>query len=64
MYIDHKYHYIPQQTGSSLIQVIACCLSGTKPLTEPMLTYCQMDFNEKLTKINIQNSVKKSCQSC
>ena len=28
--------------GSSLVQVMACHLSGAKPLLEPMLIYCQL----------------------
>ena len=35
--------YMRQWTGSSLVQVMACCLGGTKPLPEPMMTYCQFD---------------------
>ena len=30
------------RSGSTLAQVMACCLDGTKPLTEPMLTYYQL----------------------
>ena len=30
---------MPQWTWSSLLCVVACCLSDTKPLPEPMLTY-------------------------
>ena len=29
------------QPRPSLVQIIACCLFGTKPLSEPMLEYCQ-----------------------
>ena len=35
--------YLRRQIGSALIQVMACRLSGTKPLPELMLTYCQLD---------------------
>ena len=35
--------YMRQWTGSSLIQMVACCLFGTEPLAEPILTYCQLD---------------------
>ena len=34
-----------QWTGSAL--VMACCLSGAKPLPEPMLAYCQLDSWEQ-----------------
>ena len=37
---DTIYH---QGTGSSLVQIIACCLFGAKPLPEQMLTYNQLD---------------------
>ena len=32
------------RSGSTLAQVMACCLSGTKPLPEPMLTYHKSAF--------------------
>ena len=31
--------YMRQETGSALVQVMACRLFGTKPLSEPLLTY-------------------------
>ena len=34
--------YMPQWTGSALVQIMACRLDGNKPLSEPMLTYCQL----------------------
>ena len=36
--------YMHQWTGSALVQVMACRLFGAKPLPEPMLTYCQLEF--------------------
>ena len=36
-----------QWTGSSLVQVMACRLFGTKPLSQPMLVYCQLDSWEQ-----------------
>ena len=33
---------ICQLTSSALVKVMAFCLFGTKPLLEPMLTYCQL----------------------
>ena len=30
-------------TVSSLVQAMSCRLFGTKPLPEPMMTYCQWD---------------------
>ena len=32
--------YMRRWTGSSLVQIMACRLFGTKPLSEPMLEYC------------------------
>ena len=43
--------YIRKWTESALVQVMACRLFGAKPLPEPMLPYCQLDYWE-------QNSVK------
>ena len=36
-----------KRTVSSLDQIMACCLIGTKPLTEPMLTHYEFDFSEQ-----------------
>ena len=60
--IDHIKAYICHLTGSSLIQAMDCRLCGTKPLPEPMLTYCQLDVRYKLQgnlNRNIQVSFKK-----
>ena len=35
--------YMHHQPGSSLGHIIACRLSGAKPLSEPMLYNCQLD---------------------
>ena len=35
--------YMPQWTGSAMVQVMACCLISAKPLPESMHTYCQLD---------------------
>ena len=35
--------YMRQWTGSTLVQVMACHLFGTKPLPEPTLAYCLLD---------------------
>ena len=32
--------YMCRWTRSALVQIMACCLFGTKPLSEPMLEYC------------------------
>ena len=39
--------YMHQLTGSSLDQIMACHLYGTKPLQEPVLCCCQLDPNEQ-----------------
>ena len=35
--------YMPQWIRSALVQIMACRLFGTKPLSKPMLGYCQLD---------------------
>ena len=32
-----------------LLQILACCLFGTKPLSEPMMPYCQLDSTEHIS---------------
>ena len=32
---------------SALVQIMACCLFGAKPLSKPMLGYCQLDLKEQ-----------------
>ena len=39
--------YMRQWTGSALAQIMACRLFGTKPLSKPMLAYCQLDPEEQ-----------------
>ena len=44
-----------QWIGSALVQIMACRLFGAKPLSKPMLVYCQLDaiginFTENLTQ--------------
>ena len=44
-----------QISWSSLVQVMVHCLSGPKPLLEPLLTYCQLNPQEQASmKIEIQ----------
>ena len=40
--------YNCQWTGSSLVQVMACFLLGTKPLSEPLLAYFQLNSWEHI----------------
>ena len=35
--------YMRQPIGSALVQITACRLFGAKPLSKPMLGYCQLD---------------------
>ena len=35
--------YMHQGIRSALVKVMACHLFGTKPLSKPMLGYCQLD---------------------
>ena len=35
--------YMRQWLGSTLVQIIVCRLFGAKPLSKPMVGYCQMD---------------------
>ena len=38
--------YMRQQTKPSLIQIMACRLTGAKPLSETMIEYCDLDHWE------------------
>ena len=58
--------YMRQWSGSALVQVMACCLFGTKPLPEPMLVYCHLDswehtsvkFESELYHFHSKNAVE------
>ena len=39
--------YKRQWIESALVQIMACRIFGTKPLSKAMLTYCQLDSNEQ-----------------
>ena len=41
--------YMCQWIRSTLVQVMPCCLSGAKPLPEPMLAYCQLGSSEQIS---------------
>ena len=41
--------YMHQWTGSALVEIMASCLFGAKPLPEPMLAYCQLDSWEQIS---------------
>ena len=38
-----------QYNITSLVQIMACRLFGAKPLSEPMLPYCQLDPKEHIS---------------
>ena len=38
--------YMHQWIGSALVQLTACCIFSTKPLSKPMVGYCQLDPKE------------------
>ena len=38
--------YMHQYNIQTLVQIMACRLFGAKPLSEPMLPYCQLDAKE------------------
>ena len=38
--VNSSPQYMHQWTGSALVQIMVCHLFDTKPLPEPMLTYC------------------------
>ena len=40
--------YGHQWIGSALVQIMACRLLGAKPLSQPMLGYCQLDPYEQI----------------
>ena len=46
--------YMRQWIGSALAQIMACRLFGAKPLSKPMLGYCQLDCQEQ-TSVKIES---------
>ena len=41
--------YMHQWIGSALVQIMACRLFGAKPLSNPMLGYCQLDRQDQIS---------------
>ena len=41
--------YMQQMTRPSLVQIMAWCWTSTKPLSELMMTYCQLDHKEHIS---------------
>ena len=40
----HNYICVSKLNAPSLVQTMACCLNGTKPLSDSMVAYCQLEF--------------------
>ena len=57
------YIYIYRQgTGSALVQVMACRLFRAKPLSKPVLGYCQLDpSNQASVKFQSKYQTFKKC---
>ena len=49
--------YMRQWIGSALIQIMACSLFGTKPLSKQVLGYCQLDPKEQ-TSVKFESKYK------
>ena len=49
--------YMRHQTMSSLVQIMACRLLGTKPLSETKLNYCQLHPKEQ-TSVKLYSKCK------
>ena len=53
----HNATYMLQWIWSALVQVMACRLFDTKPLPEPILTFCQLDAQEQ-TSVKFESKCK------
>ena len=61
--------YMHQEARPPLVQIMACCLFSTKPLSKPMLDYCQWDnwehismkFESKCDDFHTRKGVWKCC---
>ena len=49
--------YMRQSTRSALVQIMACRVVGAKPLSEPMLNYCQLASREQ-TSVKFESKYK------
>ena len=49
---------------STLVQVMACHLFGTKPFHEPMMTSCQLDHQKQTSVKFYQKTIFFSLQNC
>ena len=58
--------YMHQWIGSALVQIMACRLFGAKPLPEPILAYCQLDYWEYISvkfESKLYNFHSRKCNS-
>ena len=55
--LSDTYMYMRHQPRPSLVQIMACHLFGAKPLSEPMLYYCQLDSLEQ-TSVKLYSKFK------
>ena len=44
---EHHAEHMFQWIRSALVQIMACRLFGAKPLSKPMVGYCQLDPQEQ-----------------
>ena len=49
--------YMRHQPRSSLVQILACRVIGAKPLSEPILYYCQLDPKEQ-TSVKLYSNLR------
>ena len=47
--VNKILNYMRRWTGSAIVQIMACWQHSAKPLSEPMLTYCQWDPKEYIS---------------
>ena len=52
--------YMRQRIGSALVQIMACRLFGTKPLSKLMLVYCQLNPKESKYKLFIYGNASEN----
>ena len=56
--------YMHQWIRLALAKIMACCLFSIKPLSEPMLGYCQLDTEEQTSKYKTFHSRKCIWKYC
>ena len=47
--LGSSHTYMRHYTGPSLVLIMTCRLFGAKPLSEPLLTYCQLDSKKHIS---------------